>query len=77
VPGGHIDTVSVVAGLRGEYLGAEFEELPQGYRGLLPLHWIVESDKSGLRTDGPMTNREGSIIMTFHGSGGGIPVEAE
>ena len=54
----------------GEAWARHLEELPRVIRGPLTLLSTVESDEPELRTDGPMTNREGSIIMTIHSPGG-------
>ena len=47
-----------------------FEGLPRAHRGLLTLLEIRQSENPGPRMNSPMASREGSIMVTFHCSGG-------
>lgn len=47
-----------------------FEGLPRAHGGLLTLLEIRQSENPGPRMNSPMTSREGSIMVTFHCSGG-------
>lgn len=54
----------------GEYLGGICGDAPRGDRGRPPLPLVMNRDEPGSRMIGSMTNREGSIVMTFTRSGG-------